>query len=1420
MEQIFIKQRDTDLPQRGYQAHRCCTLTAKEKSVGISLSLPLLTGKIFRRRLFAFAVLLISIGLTPGYAQSLPGAVKRTLANNDEFKSRSVNQWGVYEKTVRFRDIVSLKGVLSYFGFVGDASDGGAAIFLYDANRIDYDALIWGAYSDNNSSFTHANHWDQVVYQDGRWGLQEGWEKVLSTNKRQTRAYMVERTEGAQLYGTLWKAWRRHRLKIKVVVVTFGSTQISDCEYHVPGIYEDPTNGRVLTHTDFHSYNTNCESNAGLSSAEIHIDRVGISLQKDAGDKTYQEVWGPFGDKETSAVPSYTDMPQKPYRIELGDFQSGNSAGYAFHGATPVGPIYTSNSTDSDHTLNIQIKINNPNSERVYYKAWLDQSWSAFDCHSLLESDVIVNSYTEDEYIAISYDLPDDQQLGLADGASKLAFLRIAIEKNESPGLLDVIEEGEVEDFALEFQSSADYCNSETLEIPYDYAIYADKELSYCEYKSIRDRKEASYQRETESRLLNQGRHFKVGVKKGLPYALAKHTKNGYDNHLVAFYDQLINNSTANRIAFDETDNTGQLELVSGGNGATTRAAPHPDALGVRKLDPLAYPYYKNVTFVESVEDMKNPGNMQDLLLYADVYYPKPIPGRTMTNLEALPIALWMPGGGFMWNQGRSYVKTTKPAKWLASQGFIVVTPDYRQGFFAQRRLVLRSMIRAWMDMNTAVKWWKSSGYDQAYTNGLGLTLNDTDANGDANQPLWKADLSHIIGTGSSAGAVTALHNAYLSEEIMVQDAQPGKTLEGITNDYAFKSFENTNYLINAALTYFNGGAIQLTTPSSFFPYDVRNYESIPCITYKVGGQTFNSCDGFINDKPKVISTATVTALQERAGDLPNWAYYSKYLTDHYRNGIVAPHLQDYDLPPTDPVPSELRNKLVSFHAQSGKCDKILSFAGAVADKGWIERAINVPPIAELHHENDGAVPADEDYSFSRISADNPSANTAIVGFYFINGMAKMHGGVSINRVLGYDEAKLGVNHHNADNFRLLLQGGPEKGGGGPGDVWQHQTQFTFGGPSYAEYEARLNPYRQHDKGTYDLQGREGTNIHQLEKKTMYFASAFMARPYTSESLPRVTELNYLDDPVLHLEDNTNDLAPLLGSSTNTGRSGYTPTTTTKASGLASFHMASGGSRITLDENNRFIHDAFTERTVSFWVKPTQSTGIQDLYDEGGTAQGFGVRLNNRVVEIAVRNGGVQADLIGSNTLPIQSWTHVTAVFELGRLKLYLNGNQDTNATEDAVMFTQVGNHGNAAGFGATEGNSNAFGQVNNNFIGWLDNLKIYNTTPEEVTTNMIQPPNGLTEITPQKKKAEIRIYPNPTNGVVNLYFELQEPGAVNIRIMNLAGQQVHQQFFGQLAQGQHNFELNDLDLPTSTYILEVTGPTDRWVKKLVVQKE
>ncbi|MFC7157932.1 alkaline phosphatase D family protein [Halomarina halobia] len=143
-----------------------------------------------------------------------------------------------------------------------------------------------------------------------------------------------------------------------------------------------------------------------------------------------------------------------------------------------------------------------------------------------------------------------------------------------------------------------------------------------------------------------------------------------------------------------------------------------------------------------------------------------------------------------------------------------------------------------------------------------------------------------------------------------------------------------------------------------------------------------------------------------------------------------------------------------------------------------------------------------------------------------------------------------------------------------------------------------------------------------------------------------------------------------------------------------------------LISSSGFLHDAFTERTVSMWVNPDSTTGTQGLYNEGGSVDGLGLRIRDDTLEAGAINDRVLRT-VGS-PFTRTDWTHVAVVFDSGALTLYVDGNEV--ASEADVGFDTVTHHGDEGEIGRSGGSSSqdVWDSTGNYFGGHVDATSIY----------------------------------------------------------------------------------------------------------------
>ncbi|WP_266080674.1 alkaline phosphatase D family protein [Haladaptatus caseinilyticus] len=139
-----------------------------------------------------------------------------------------------------------------------------------------------------------------------------------------------------------------------------------------------------------------------------------------------------------------------------------------------------------------------------------------------------------------------------------------------------------------------------------------------------------------------------------------------------------------------------------------------------------------------------------------------------------------------------------------------------------------------------------------------------------------------------------------------------------------------------------------------------------------------------------------------------------------------------------------------------------------------------------------------------------------------------------------------------------------------------------------------------------------------------------------------------------------------------------------------------------------FLHDAFTERTVSMWVKPDSTAGTQSIYDEGGSANGLGMRIKDDTLEAGVIDNRNLSTI--ENPFTRTDWVHVAVVFDTGSLTLYVDGSEVASKAD--VGFESVSSHGDEGEIGRSGGSSSqdVWDTTGNYFGGHIDATSIYST--------------------------------------------------------------------------------------------------------------
>jgi hypothetical protein len=136
--------------------------------------------------------------------------------------------------------------------------------------------------------------------------------------------------------------------------------------------------------------------------------------------------------------------------------------------------------------------------------------------------------------------------------------------------------------------------------------------------------------------------------------------------------------------------------------------------------------------------------------LKLDVYQPN---GDTES---ARPLIIWVHGGSFI-GGSKTDGDMVALSQRFAKKGFVCASIDYRLGFFPfDSANAVKAVVRATQDLKAAIRYFYK---DKQTTN------------------TYKIDTNHIYIGGSSAGAITALHVAYLDNECEIADYLSPQTI-------------------------------------------------------------------------------------------------------------------------------------------------------------------------------------------------------------------------------------------------------------------------------------------------------------------------------------------------------------------------------------------------------------------------------------------------------------------------------------------------------------------------------------------------------------------------------------------------------------------------------------------------------------------
>ncbi|GAA4901410.1 hypothetical protein GCM10023311_28890 [Flaviramulus aquimarinus] len=142
-----------------------------------------------------------------------------------------------------------------------------------------------------------------------------------------------------------------------------------------------------------------------------------------------------------------------------------------------------------------------------------------------------------------------------------------------------------------------------------------------------------------------------------------------------------------------------------------------------------------------------------------------------------------------------------------------------------------------------------------------------------------------------------------------------------------------------------------------------------------------------------------------------------------------------------------------------------------------------------------------------------------------------------------------------------------------------------------------------------------------------------------------------------------------------------------------------------------FMSPALTSRSVTAWIKPTSLTGIQEIFDEGGSDKGIAMRLNGSNIESIVRSTVSIADSLSAAFPNDGDWHHVALVYDGTNTthKLFVDGVEVAASASAPVSLDSHNETG--GGIGGVIGSWDSFvNAADSYFIGKMDAYAVYDS--------------------------------------------------------------------------------------------------------------
>ena len=206
-----------------------------------------------------------------------------------------------------------------------------------------------------------------------------------------------------------------------------------------------------------------------------------------------------------------------------------------------------------------------------------------------------------------------------------------------------------------------------------------------------------------------------------------------------------------------------------------------------------------------------------------------------------------------------------------------------------------------------------------------------------------------------------------------------------------------------------------------------------------------------------------------------------------------------------------------------------------------------------------------------------------------------------------------------------------------------------------------------------------------------------------------------------------------------------------------------------------------SSRTFSIWIKATQFNGSNRLFSYGSPArvEAYGASFDaSKIYNFSWSN-----NLNYYQPTSLNVWKHIVCTFDqsTNEAKIYTDfvlrtsGTFSWNTTNNGILYL-----------------GSLFGQAGSTYIGYVDDLKIYNSVLLQADITSLHDNNTLSSPDFSQNNLKVALYPNPVNDVLNIESDAE---IKSVEIYNLLGQKVKTASTKQVAV---------FDLQAGTYMVRV----------------